>query len=79
MKDGGLAYSSYEKLIRAIELFDMNRALGHIQKVEVVKGDVRETLPKYVKEHPELIVGMLYLDVDLYQPTIEAIDRKSVV
>ena len=28
-----------------------------------------KTLPQYIKSHPELIVALLYLDCDLYQPT----------
>jgi hypothetical protein len=43
--------------------------LPHLKKFELVKGDVCDTVPAYVAEHPELIVSLAYFDLDLYQPT----------
>ena len=34
-----------------------------------MKGDIAETAPNYLDENPHLVVSMLYLDVDLYEPT----------
>ncbi len=28
-----------------------------------------ETLPRYLEEHPHLVVSLLHLDADLYEPT----------
>jgi hypothetical protein len=42
---------------------------GHVQRSFVVQGDVRETVPKYLEEHPETVVAMAYFDMDLYEPT----------
>jgi hypothetical protein len=58
-----------EDLRRAVTLFDGNRYLNHIPKVELVRGDVMETLPRYLEEHPHLVVSLLHLDADLYEPT----------
>ena len=69
MKAGGLKFESYDILKSAIELFDGNRVVGHIPKVELVKGDISKTLPKFLEDNPSLIVGALHLDLDLYQPT----------
>ena len=32
-------------------------------------GDVRETLPRYLEEHPETLISLAYFDLDLYEPT----------
>ena len=56
-------------LLRAIELFDVNRLMNHIPKCELVKGDVSMTLPKYLEDNPHLLVSLLHLDADLYAPT----------
>lgn len=69
MKKGGLDHGGYEVLLEAIKLYDANRAIGHLPKVELVKGDICETLPEYLEKNPSLVVGMLYLDMDLYKPT----------
>jgi Macrocin-O-methyltransferase (TylF) len=63
-----------EKLInQAIDLFDMNRSAGHLKKTEIVKGDATETIEKYVKQHPELTIALLYIDFDLYEPIFAAL------
>lgn len=66
---GGMRVDSYSELEKCINLYDMNRFLGHIEKVELVKGDVLETIPEYIKKDPSLIVSLLYLDFDLYEAT----------
>jgi hypothetical protein len=63
-----------EEITRLADLHDGNRPLGHIRKVEMVAGDACETLPRYVEEHPHLLVSLLYLDFDIYEPTKAALD-----
>jgi macrocin-O-methyltransferase TylF-like protien len=74
-REGGLAIDSYEEISRCIELFDLNRSVGHISKVELVRGDARETIPRYVEQNPQLLVSLLYLDFDVYEPTRVAIEH----
>jgi len=70
---GGLAVDSYDHLRHCVELFDMNRFVGHVPKVELVRGDATKSIPQYLKENPQLIVSLLYLDFDLYEPTLVAL------
>lgn len=74
MKVGGLKFDTYETLQEAIRLYDMNRPVGHIEKIELRKGDISDTLPKYLEEDPSMVVALLYLDMDLYKPTKDALD-----
>jgi hypothetical protein len=39
-----------------------------------VIGDALSTIPEYVQKNPHLLVAMLYLDFDLYEPTKLAIE-----
>lgn len=73
MRSGGLAWDSLEILERAIGLYDRNRSIGNIPKIELVKGDMSRTLPEYLEANPHLVVAMLHLDVDLYTPTRDAL------
>jgi hypothetical protein len=73
--EGGLAIDSYDEITRCVELFDLNRPVGHIPKVELVRGDARETIPRYVADNPQLLVSLLYLDFDVYEPTKVALDH----
>ena len=66
---GELRADSHAELSRLIELYDQDRFLGHIDKVHVVKGDVCETIPRFTAEHPHVVVSLLFMDLDLYEPT----------
>lgn len=39
------------------------------QNVDLVAGDVRQTIPAYLEKHPELRISLLNIDVDVYEPT----------
>lgn len=71
---GGMAVNSFDDLVDCINIFDSNRSLSHIQKVEIIKGNATQTIPKYVRDNPHTVVSLLYLDFDLYKPTKVAIE-----
>lgn len=71
---GGLTGSALEDVQKAVEVYDLNRPVAHISKVELVQGDICETAEKYVSANPHLVVALLYLDVDLYEPTKKALE-----
>jgi hypothetical protein len=72
---GALYADSHDELIALINEYDQDRFLGHIDKVHLIKGDVVETVPQFVAEHPHLLVSLLFLDLDLYEPTKIAIEN----
>jgi|SRR3972149_2528578 len=72
-KNGGLAIDTYDDLLKSIALYNKNRFLNHIEKIKLVKGDVAESLPMYLKANPHLVVSLLYLDFDIYEPTVVAL------
>lgn len=49
--------------------------IPRFKRVELVKGDVTETIPTYVRANPGLRISLLHLDVDLYGPTKAALDH----
>jgi hypothetical protein len=71
---GDLAADCYEELNALIAEYDRDRFLGHIPKVELVKGDAMETIPKFLDDHPELVVSVLFMDFDLYDATKVALE-----
>ena len=71
---GGMAAPVQRELERLMELHDENRWVGHIPRVELVAGDARETIPKYLDDNPSLVVAALVLDFDIYAPTARALD-----
>lgn len=45
------------------------------QFVELVKGDICETVPKYVEENPNLKISLLNLDTDIYEPAVTILEH----
>jgi hypothetical protein len=53
-------------------LLDVHERLApqaHVRKHALVRGDMTQTLPRYLEAHPETIIALAYFDVDLYEPT----------
>ncbi|MBF0611999.1 MAG: class I SAM-dependent methyltransferase [Magnetococcales bacterium] len=74
MQAGQMVGSSIEDIEKAIHVYDLNRPLSHIPKVELVQGDMCETAESYLQNNPHLVVALLYLDFDLYAPTKKALE-----
>jgi hypothetical protein len=74
-QQGGLASNSFDELSELIREYDADRFLGHIDKVHLIKGDATQTIPEFVQSHPHLVVSLLFLDFDLYEPTRAAIEH----
>ena len=54
------------------------RALLHrksFQNIELVKGNVFDTLPVYLDSHPETRIALLHLDMDVREPTEFALSK----
>jgi hypothetical protein len=71
---GDLSASSYTELQALIEQYDRDRFLGHIPKVELIPGDIAATAPTFIQAHPHLVVSLLFIDCDLYDPTKAALE-----
>jgi hypothetical protein len=73
-KKGDVKDESYSDLLNCIKLFDMNRFLPQFPKTSLIKGDFCKTGPIFLKDNPHLIIALLYLDFDLYDPTRKALE-----
>ncbi len=72
---GQLYSNSFDELEELIRIYDSNRFLGHVNKVRLVKGDVTKTIPEFMDKNGHLVVSLLFLDMDLYEPTKTAIEH----
>ena len=54
-----------------ISIDGMHEIFAHKQfgNYELVAGDVSDTIPNYLEQHPELRIALLHIDVDVYKPT----------
>ena len=47
--------------------------IAHLEKFELVKGDASQTIPAYLRRHPETVVSLAIFDFDIYRPTKDAL------
>ncbi len=66
-------YDTFSELKTCIAEYDANRFINQIGKVEVVCGDAIKTIPEYLAANQHLLISLLYLDFDIYEPTVAAI------
>ncbi|OXS55868.1 dTDP-6-deoxy-L-hexose 3-O-methyltransferase [Cohnella sp. CIP 111063] len=57
-----------ENSIAVEQLQEVLDRKGINKQIELVKGDITETVPDYVRKHPELKISLLNLDTDIYEP-----------
>jgi hypothetical protein len=74
LRPEGLAAPAYDELLELIRLYDLSRQIRHIPRVNLVVGDAMSTIPRYLGDSPQVVVAMLYLDFDLYEPTKVALE-----
>jgi hypothetical protein len=46
-----------------------------MSKTSIVKGDAAKTIPKFIEDNPDLVVSLLYMDFDIYEPTKVALEQ----
>lgn len=71
---GDLYADSHDELQELISINDSTRYLGHVPKTHLIKGDATKTIPEFAKENPHVVVSLLFLDFDLYEPTKIALE-----
>ena len=67
---GGFDPSNHEAALDdAIRIFDSDRFIPHKPRVKLIKGDIEQTVPRFVLENPGLRICLLHFDCDVYVPT----------
>jgi hypothetical protein len=71
---GDLYADSHDELLALAAAHDSTRFIGHVPKVHLIRGDARKTIPRFAKDNPHVVVSLLFLDFDLYEPTRVALE-----
>ena len=67
--------SAGESGIAVEQLEEVLRHKGVDRNVELVAGDITETVPAYVARHPQLRISLLNLDTDIYEPAVVILEQ----
>ena len=68
IQDAGEESISKEQMMEVLEHKQVAK------NVELIEGDITQTVPAYVKEHPELRISLLNLDTDIHEPTVTILE-----
>ena len=60
---------SKEQLLKILDNKGLNK------HVDLIEGDITETVPSYVKANPELKISLLNLDTDIYEPAVTILEH----
>lgn len=63
---------------QSISVEDLQKVLDHkgcLRNVELIAGDINQTVPEYVHDHPELRIALLNLDTDVYEPAVTILEQ----
>ncbi|MDM9631151.1 TylF/MycF/NovP-related O-methyltransferase [Robiginitalea aurantiaca] len=47
---------------------------GVEHNVELISGNINETVPKFIEENPDITLSLIHLDVDLYEPSVTSLE-----
>jgi hypothetical protein len=72
---GGTNPSEFEKdFFELLRLNNLDAFAPWVERMLVVKGDARITIPQYVNENPGLRISLLHIDIDIYEPVSIALE-----
>jgi hypothetical protein len=74
--EGGFSPAKfYDELLEVIDIFDADRFVGWKKRIELIVGNVTETIPEFVSKNPGLRISLLHFDIDLYEPTLVGLEH----
>jgi hypothetical protein len=62
-----------EHLAEVLMIQEGMSPLAHIRRHELVVGDASTTFPQWLSDHPEQLVALLILDMDVYKATADVL------
>lgn len=69
-REGEYKAKVFEDLKNSISLFDMDRPLNHLGKIDLIKGDITLTSKNFAKNNPQTSIRILHIGMNLYKPTL---------
>lgn len=69
--EGGFNAHPFEQSLEdAIDIFDQDRFIPYKKRIRLIKGDIEETVPRFIKDNPGVRISLLHFDCDMYEPTM---------
>ena len=63
-----------ETIFKLIDLFNKDTFFPKKPRIQLIDGDIKQTAFEFVTNNPGVRISMLHLDMDLYEPTLAALE-----
>lgn len=73
-KVGDLCGSTLEEIDISLKKYNSERHIKHILNLELIRGDFERTGEEFMRNNSHILISLLYLDFDLYEPTRKALE-----
>lgn len=57
-----------------VDIFNEDSFVPKKPRIKLIDGDINDTAPKFVENNPGLRLSLLHLDMDLFEPTLAALN-----
>lgn len=64
-----------EEIFDLVDIHNQDNLIAGVERCRLIEGGIRQTIPKFLEENPGLRIALLHLDVDLYDPTLFALEQ----
>ncbi len=72
-REGEYKAEVFEDLKKSISLFDEDRPLNHLSKIEIIKGDISKSSKSFAINNPHTNIRILHIGMNLYKPTLSTL------
>jgi hypothetical protein len=73
--NGYLVTERYDDYLREVlDAHEQDNVVSHIRKYDIVKGNVVQTIGRYLDKNPETVIALAYFDLALYEPTKKCLE-----
>ena len=69
-----IKHNKISKSIEKDQLLEKLKARGIDEGIDLVEGNIVNTVPEYLKNNPALKISLLNLDTDVYEPAVTTLD-----
>lgn len=59
-----------DEILKLLDLHNDDNLIPNAKRSFLIEGDVKKTIPDFLKKNPGLRISLLHLDADLYEPTM---------
>lgn len=56
-----------------MHIFDLDRFIPWKNRIDLIDGDIEQTVPKFITDNPGVRFSLVHFDCDIYKPTITAL------